>query len=76
MQVVEDVEELLKSTIWCFHWSVHDLQDVEKELKSKYDPNTVIKYMRRYLKRINKKLNTVLAKHLREPKLYSEEIEK
>lgn len=59
---VEDVEELLKSTIWCFHWSLHDLKDVEKELKSEYDPDTVIKYMRRYLKRINKKLNTVLDK--------------
>lgn len=63
---VEDIEELLKSTIWCFHWSLRDLIDTEKELESKYDPDTVIKYMRRYLKRINKKLNTVLAKHLRE----------
>lgn len=63
---VEDVEELLKSTTWCFHWSFRDLKDVEKELKSEYDFDTVIKYMRKYLKRINKKLNTVLSKHLRE----------
>lgn len=62
---VEDVEELLKSTIWSFHWSIHDLKDVEKEFKFKYDPDDVIKYMRRYLKRINKKLNTVLEKHLK-----------
>lgn len=62
---VKDVEELLKSTTWSFHWSFQDLKDVEKELKSKYDPDTVIKYMRRYLKRINKKLYTVLSKHFK-----------
>lgn len=62
----KDVEKLLKSTTWSFHWNWRVLidEEIKFNVKYNYDMNKVVKEMRRYIKRINNKLNVILVKYL------------